>query len=99
MAGYIAGLGLMTLGTFVEYWILFPLPHRGGSGSCVRGLSWMTVLLGALVLSVFTVAAGGYSCTHARCHGGSASYSCISCRPPSPSPSFTEVVLRCRSPA
>lgn len=56
--GFIVGLGLMTLGTFVEYWILFRLPHQGGMGGFARGLSWMTVLLGALLMCGFSVATG-----------------------------------------
>ncbi len=58
LTGFIVGLGLMTLGTFVEYWILFRLPHQGGNGSFARGLSWMTVLLGALFVCGFSVATG-----------------------------------------
>lgn len=58
MAGFTVGLGLMTLGTAVEYWILFPLPHQGGFGGVARGLSWMTVLLGAALLAAFSVATG-----------------------------------------
>ena len=58
LTGFIVGLGLMTLGTFVEYWILFRLPHQGGVGGIARGLSWMTVLLGAVFLCGFSVATG-----------------------------------------
>ena len=55
----IFGLGLMVMGSFVEYWILYRLPHQGGgAGSVTRGLAWMTFLLGAAFLAIGSMAAG-----------------------------------------
>lgn len=58
IAGFNVGLGLMTLGSAVEYWLLFRLPHQGGPGAVARGIAWMTFLLGVLVVVVFAVVAG-----------------------------------------
>jgi hypothetical protein len=43
-----AGLALMLLGSFTEYWLLSRLPHTG-PGSAARSLAWMSVLLGWLI--------------------------------------------------
>jgi hypothetical protein len=58
IAGFDVGLGLMTLGSAVEYWLLFRLPHQGGPGATARGVAWMTFLLGVLVMVVFATLAG-----------------------------------------
>ena len=47
----------MFLGNFLEYWLLFKLPHDG-PGGWVRGLAWSAVLLGLLVTLVTSVSAG-----------------------------------------
>lgn len=53
------GLGIMAVGSFVEYWLLFQLPHEGGTaGSMARGLAFMTFLVGVLVLLVASTTAG-----------------------------------------
>ena len=58
LTGFDTGLGLMAIGSFVEYWILFRLPHEGGPGAAARGLAWMTFLVGVLLLLVFSVSTG-----------------------------------------
>lgn len=54
----VVGLGLMTFGNLVEYWGLSSFPHQGGPGAMARGLTWMTFLLGVLLLVVGTLFAG-----------------------------------------
>jgi hypothetical protein len=54
----VAGLALMSLGNFVEYWLLSDLPHEGPEGF-LRGLAWMTVLSGFLVVLIATAVVGG----------------------------------------
>jgi len=59
-SGFIAlliGLTLMVVGNFAEYWVLSKLPHEG-PGGFVRGLAWMTVLLGLLVMQVASAIVG-----------------------------------------
>ncbi len=51
------GFALMFLGNFVEYWMLTDLPHQG-PGGWARGLAWMTVFVGLLVVMVAYAAAG-----------------------------------------
>jgi len=58
LAGFNVGLGLMTLGSAVEYWLLFRLPHQGGPGATARGIAFMTFLLGVLVMVMFATVAG-----------------------------------------
>lgn len=53
----LAGLALMVLGNFAEYWLLSDLPHAGPDGF-IRGLAWMTVLLGLLVVLVSSAIVG-----------------------------------------
>jgi hypothetical protein len=53
------GLGLMTAASFVEYWVLFGLPHEGaGWGPMARGIAWMTFLIGTLTLVASSIVAG-----------------------------------------
>lgn len=55
----VCGLGIMAVGSFVEYWLLFRLPHEGGgAGSVARGLAFMTFLVGVLILFVASTTAG-----------------------------------------
>lgn len=58
IVGFDVGLGLMTLGSAVEYWLLFRFPHQGGPGAVARGIAWMTFLFGVLALVVFATVAG-----------------------------------------
>lgn len=46
----LTGLGLMTLGNFVEYWILFRFHHQGSPGAAARGIAYMMFFLGALLM-------------------------------------------------
>jgi hypothetical protein len=53
------GLGLMTLASFVEYSVLFGVPHQGaGWGPIARGIAWMTFLVGTLTLMAASIVAG-----------------------------------------
>ncbi len=47
----LAGLALMLAGNFVEYYLLSALPHEGPAGVW-RGLAWMSVLLGLLIVLI-----------------------------------------------
>ena len=58
LSAAVVGLGLMTLGNLVEYWALSGFPHEGGAGAMARGLAWMTLLLGVLVLAIGSLVAG-----------------------------------------
>jgi hypothetical protein len=51
------GFALMLLGNFVEYWMLTDLPHQG-PGGFARGLAWMTVLFGILIVLIGSASAG-----------------------------------------
>lgn len=51
------GLCLMFLGNSVEYWALSDLPHEGPAGFA-RGLAWMTVLIGLLIVLLASILAG-----------------------------------------
>ncbi len=53
----VIGFTMMFMGNFVEYWMLNDLPHQGPAG-LIRGLSWMTVLVGFLVALVASVTVG-----------------------------------------
>ncbi len=53
----LVGLALMLIGNFAEYWVLSDLPHEGPDGF-IRGLAWMTVLLGLLVMQVASAIVG-----------------------------------------
>lgn len=55
--GLLAGLAMMFGGNFVEYWLLNDLPHQGPEG-WLRGLAWMTVLLGLLVTLIAAAVVG-----------------------------------------
>lgn len=55
--GIQVGYGLMVIGNFAEYWIFFGLPHEGPNG-WLRGLLWMSVLLGWLIALLGSVIAG-----------------------------------------
>lgn len=58
--GWIALLvsfALMFLGNVVEYWFLNHLPHQG-PGGLWRGLAWMTVLLGFLLVHLASASVG-----------------------------------------
>lgn len=50
-AGLLVGLGLVVAGNLSEYWFLNELPHQGPSG-WVRGVAWMTLLFGFLLVLV-----------------------------------------------
>ncbi|MEO5705048.1 MAG: hypothetical protein ABIZ52_02610, partial [Candidatus Limnocylindrales bacterium] len=52
------GFGLMAAGNGGEYWLASHLPHEGPDG-WVRGLLWMTVLLGWLAVLIGSTALGG----------------------------------------
>ena len=58
LSAAVVGLGLMTLGNLVEYWMLSSFPHEGGAGAIARGLAWMTFLLGVLLLAIGSLVAG-----------------------------------------
>jgi hypothetical protein len=51
------GFALMFIGNAVEYWLLYDLPHEGPQGFA-RGLAWMTVLFGLLLVLVASAIAG-----------------------------------------
>jgi len=51
MISLLAGLVLMICGNVAEYWFLYDLPHDGRQGF-IRGIAFMTFLLGWLVLLV-----------------------------------------------
>ena len=53
----LAGLALMALANFVEYWLLSDLSHDGPEG-IPRGIAWMTFLLGTLILLVASAVVG-----------------------------------------
>ena len=53
----LAGFTLMVSGNAVEYWILNDLPHQGPDGY-IRGIAWMTFLVGTLVMLVATALVG-----------------------------------------
>ena len=53
----VVGSALIVGGNFGEYWLAYELPHQGPDGF-VRGLLWMSVLLGLLTVLVASAAAG-----------------------------------------
>lgn len=52
-----AGGAFMTIGNGAEYWVFSDWPHDGPDG-WLRGMLWMTVLLGWLAVLLGSVAAG-----------------------------------------
>lgn len=60
----LAGLVLMIVGNFTEYWILSDLPHEGPDGY-IRGLVWMTFLSGYFVVLVAAAVTGATVMGHA----------------------------------
>ena len=58
--GFIAmllGFALMISGNFAEYWILFEFPHQGSDG-WIRGIAWMTLLSGTLLMLIASAVTG-----------------------------------------
>jgi hypothetical protein len=51
------GFALMLIGNFIEYWMLNDLPHQDPDGF-TRGLAWMTVLSGLLIVMIASASAG-----------------------------------------
>ena len=52
------GFAMMAAGNGLEYWVAFKLPHQGGIGGPIRGLLFMTFLVGWLVALVTAGVAG-----------------------------------------
>ena len=52
-----AGAGAMTLGNFAEYWLFASWPHEGPDG-WLRGMLWMLVLAGWLLVLVASIVTG-----------------------------------------
>ncbi len=53
----LAGLALMVVGNFTEYWLLNDLPHQGPEGY-KRGIAWMAFLLGFLATQLALASLG-----------------------------------------
>jgi hypothetical protein len=57
LSALVIGSAAMVGGNFGEYWLAYALPHQGPDGF-VRGLLWMSVLVGLLTVLVASAVAG-----------------------------------------